>query len=288
MPEIALPSSLAVVALGLAAAGAWGTSDFGGGLLGRRGPVLGVLAVTQGIGFLLAVAITGLRGEPLLAGPDLLLALGAGLLASIGVGALYGGLALGRMGVVAPVAAVLTALTPALIGMVLEGVPKPLAIAGMALAIVAVVIVSTVRDPGAGRPSGLPFGVVAGGSLGLLSFALSRVDDAYLLAPLAAIRAVEVAVFAIIVVLARRSWRLPRRTWPLALGVGAIDLLGNTAFLTASRIELAPAAVVSSLYPVVTVLLAATVLRERITGSHVLGIGLALAGVVMIAAGTST
>ncbi|HEX5589763.1 MAG TPA: DMT family transporter [Candidatus Limnocylindrales bacterium] len=288
MPELALPSSLAVVALGLAAAAAWGTSDFGGGLLGRRAPLLGALAVTQGIGFVLALAITVLRREPLLAGPDLLLALGSGLLAAVGIGSLYGGLALGRMGVVAPVAAVLTALTPALIGIVLEGVPKPLAIAGMALAIVAVVIVSTVRDSGPDRPSGLPFGVVAGLSLGVLSFALSRIDDAYLIAPLAAIRAVQLAVFATIVLLVRRPWRPPRATWPLAFGVGAIDLLGNTLFLTASRIELAPAAVVSSLYPVVTVLLAAAVLRERMTGSHVLGIGLALTGVAMIAAGTTT
>jgi drug/metabolite transporter (DMT)-like permease len=288
MVDLVLPASMAVVVLALVSAAAWGTSDFGGGLLGRRAPVLGVLAVTQGIGFLIALPIMLARGEPLLAGPDLALGLGGGLLAVVGVGCLYGGLAIGRMGIVAPVAAVITAITPAAIGIALDGAPRPIAIAGMALAIVAVVIVSRVADhPGEDRPSGLPFAVIAGLALGLLSFVLSRVDDAYLLAPLVALRGVQVVVFVTIVLVGRRAWRLPRPSWPLALGVGAMDLAGNVAFLSAARIELAPAAVVSSLYPVVTVLLAATILHERITRSHVAGIVLAVIGVAMIAGGVA-
>jgi drug/metabolite transporter (DMT)-like permease len=286
--DLVVPASLAVVALALVAAAAWGTSDFGGGLLGRRSPVLGVLVVTQGAGLLIALPVMIARGEPLLEGRDLALGLGGGLLAVVGVGSLYGGLAIGRMGVVAPVAAVLTAITPALIGIALEGAPQPIAVAGMVLAIGAVVVVSRVADhPGADRPSGLSLALVAGVSLGLLSFVLSRVGDAYLLAPLVALRSVQVIVFSAIVVLGRRAWRLPRPSWPLALGVGAMDLAGNVAFLSAARIELAPAAVLSSLYPVVTVLLAATILHERMTWSHAAGILLALIGVAMIASGVA-
>ena len=285
MVDLVLPSSLVVVLLGLAAAGAWGTSDFGGGLLGRRAPVLAVLVATQGVGFLLAAGATILRAEPSLAGQDLGLALASGLLASVGIASLYRGLAIGRMGIVAPVAAVITAVTPALIGMALEGPPEPIAIAGMGLAIVAVVVVSRVADPGSDRPSGLGLAVLAGLSLGLMSFTISRVGNAYLFAPLAAIRVVQVTIFAIVIVASRRSFRLPRALWPLAIGVGTGDLLGNLAFLIAARIELAPAAVLSSLYPVVTVLLAATILRERMTRSHGLGIGLAAVGVAMIAGG---
>jgi drug/metabolite transporter (DMT)-like permease len=283
-----VPASLAVVLLALVAAAAWGASDFGGGFLGRRSPILGVLIVTQGAGLLIALAIMTARGEPLLEGHDLALGLGGGLLAVVGVGSLYGGLAIGRMGVVAPVAAVLTAITPALMGIALEGAPQPIAIAGMALAIGAVVVVSRVADhAGTDRPSGLSLAIAAGVSLGLLSFVLSRVDDAYLLAPLVALRGVQVVVFSVVVILGRRAWRLPRPSWPLALGVGAVDLAGNVAFLSAARIELAPAAVLSSLYPVVTVLLAATILHERITRSHVAGILLAVLGVAMIAAGVA-
>jgi drug/metabolite transporter (DMT)-like permease len=286
--DLVVPASMAVVVLALASAAAWGTSDFGGGLLGRRAPVLGVLVVTQGIGFLVALPIMLARGEPLLTGPDLALGLGGGLLAVVGVGCLYGGLAIGRMGIVAPVAAVITAVTPAIIGIALEGAPRPIAVAGMGLAIVAVVVVSRVADhPGEERPSGLPLALIAGVSLGLLSVVLSRVDDAYLLAPLVALRGVQVLVFSAIIVAGRRAWRLPRPSWPIALGVGAVDLAGNVAFLSAARIELAPAAVVSSLYPVVTVLLAATILHERMTRSHAAGILLAVVGVAMIAGGAA-
>ncbi|HEX4897262.1 MAG TPA: DMT family transporter [Candidatus Limnocylindrales bacterium] len=288
MFDLVVPASLAVVVLALISAAAWGTSDFGGGALGRRSPILGVLVVTQGAGLLIAVPVMIARDEPLLQGPDLMLGLGGGLLAVVGIGSLYGGLAIGRMGVVAPVAAVLTAITPALIGIALEGAPQPIAIAGMVLAIGAVVVVSRVADhAGADRPSGLSLAIAAGVSLGLLSFVLSRFGDAYLLAPLAALRGVQVVVFTAIIVLGRRAWRLPRSSWPLALGVGAMDLAGNAAFISAARIELAPAAVLSSLYPIVTVLLAATILHERMTRSHVAGILLALAGVAMIAGGVA-
>ncbi|MEW5991260.1 MAG: DMT family transporter [Chloroflexota bacterium] len=288
MVDLVLPASGAVVVLALIAAGAWGTSDFGGGYLGRRAPILGVLIFSQGTGFVLAVAIMLGRGEPLLVGEDLALGLGGGLLAVAGIGGLYGGLAIGRMGIVAPVAAVLTAVTPAILGIALEGSPAPVALAGMALAIAAVIVVSRVADDGpSDRPSGLAYGLVAGVALGLLSFVMSRVDDAYLLAPMAAYRAVQVAVFGLVVALGRRAWRLPRSTWPLALGVGAIDLAGNVAFLTAARIELAPAAVISSLYTVVTVLLAATILGERMTRFHAAAVLLAVLGVAMIAGGAA-
>jgi drug/metabolite transporter (DMT)-like permease len=286
--DLVVPASAAVVILGLVSAAAWGTSDFGGGYLGRRAPVLGVLVVTQGIGLLIAASVMVARGEPFLTGGDLALALGGGLLAAVGVGSLYLGLATGRMGVVAPVAAVLTAVTPALIGIIVEGAPRPLALAGMALAIVAVVIVSRVADhEGLDRPSGLPLAVVAGLTLGSLSFVLSRVDDVYLLAPLAVLRTVQVTVFSLIILFGRQSWRLPRPTWRLALVVGVLDLVGNVAFLSAARIELAPAAVLSSLYPVITVLLAASILRERMTRSHLAGIVLAVISVAMIAAGVA-
>lgn len=287
MLDLGLAPSLTVVLLALASAALWGTSDFGGGLLGRRAPLLSAIAATQGVGFVLALAITAARGEPALVGQDLWLSIAGGFLAAVGLGSLYGGLAYGRMGIVAPVAAVLTAMTPAVIGIALEGVPPPLVLLGMGLAIVAVVVVSMVRDPGSGRPSGLPLAVLAGVSLGVLSFVLSRVGDDWLLAPLATIRGVQLVVFTTIVVVARRAWRVPRASWPLVAAVAVIDLLGNVTFLSAARIELAPAAVVSSLYPVVTVLLAASILRERMTGSHAAGIALAITAVALIAGGAN-
>jgi uncharacterized membrane protein len=288
MPDLGLTPSLFAAVMALISAGLWGMSDFGGGVLGRRAPILGVLLATQAIGFVIAAAITGLRAEPMMHGQDLVYALGGATLASVGVGCLYRGLAVGRMGIVAPVAAVLTAATPALIGIILQGLPSVLAIVGFGVAIVAVVIVSAVPDDGSGRPTGLPYALVAGVALGLLSVFFSRISMSYVFAPLAVLRGGVVVIFAVVVVARRLPWRLPRSTWSLAMAVGLVDLLGNAAFITASRTgDLAIAAVLSSLYPVVTVLLAATLLRERITLSHAAGVGLALVAIVLITGGTA-
>ena len=175
MPDLGLSPALVAVVFALLSAALWGMSDFGGGLLGRRAPIIGVLLVTQAIGLVIAVSLTGLRAEPMMGGRDVLLALGGAILASVGVGCLYRGLAVGRMGIVAPVAAVLTAVTPALIGIVLEGLPSALVIVGFGVAIVAVVIVSAAPDDGS-SPSGVRYALLAGVALGLLSFDFSRIS----------------------------------------------------------------------------------------------------------------
>ncbi len=288
MPDFGLSTALVAVVLALAAAAMWGVSDFAGGLLGRRAPILGVLIATQGVGFVIAATITGLRGEPMMVGQDLWLAAGSVLLGAIGVSSLYQGLSVGRMGIVAPVAAVLTAVTPALIGVVLQGIPPLVVIVGLAVAIVAVVTVSASPDDGSGRPSGLPYALVAGVSLGLLSVVFSRISLAYVFAPLAVLRGGVVLLFVAFVLARRLAWRVPRSAWPLVLAAGVIDLTGNAAFITAVRTgDLAITAVLSSMYPVVTVLLAALVLREKITLSHAAGVALALVAIVLIAGGTA-
>ena len=90
------------------------------------------------------------------------------------------------------------------------------------------------------------------------------------------------------IVVGRRSWRVPRRVVPAAIGVAALDITGNGLFLLAAQAgELAIAAVLSSLYPVTTVILAATLLHERITRVHVVGIAAAVVAIVLIGAGST-
>jgi drug/metabolite transporter (DMT)-like permease len=287
VPDLSLSTPLFAVVLALAAAVLWGMSDFGGGVLGRRGPVIGVLITTQSVGLAIAVVMSVAYPEPPLVGTDLLLSLATAVLASIGVGAFYRGLAVGRMGVVAPVAAVLTAGTPALIGIVLQGAPPMTVIVGFGLAIVAVVVVSTVSGEADARPSGLRLALIGGVALGLMSTLLSRIGLAHVFGPLAVLRAGAVLIFLAVVAARRIPWRLPRATIPLAVAVGAIDLIGNVAFMTASRTgALAIAAILSSLYPIVTVLLATSILHERITRSHAAGVALAGIAIALIAGGT--
>ena len=126
MPNLDLSPAFLPALLALTSAVLWGISDFGGGVLGRRAPIFGVLLATQAVGFAIASVGLVIQPEPMLEGPDLGLSLLAGGLAAIGVGSLYRGLAVGRMGVVAPVTAVLTATTPAVIGIAWQGFPAPI------------------------------------------------------------------------------------------------------------------------------------------------------------------
>jgi drug/metabolite transporter (DMT)-like permease len=159
---------------------------------------------------------------------------------------------------------------------------------GIVLAIVGVVLVSAGADDASGRPSGLGYGIAAGIGMGAFSFLISRVSHDHVFWPLVAVRGVEAVVFLAIVVVARPAWRVPSGLWPAIVGIGALDLLGNASYLTATHAgALAVAAVLSSLYPVVTVVLATVFLRERVTRAHVIGILTAAVAIALIAGGSA-
>lgn len=286
MPELALPASLAVVVLGLTASASWGASDFAGGWLSRLAPLPGVMLFTQLAGLAFAVVAATVRGEPPLGVADVGWAVLAGLLAAVGLGALYGGLALGRMGVVAPVTGLLVVSIPVVVGTATEGLPPPLALAGICLAIVAVVVVSLSPKAGDGGPSGLRHALVAGLVLGTLTVIMARFDDGRVFAPLAVMRLAEAGAIAAFILVRRPSWRLPRPTWSWAVGTGFVDVIGNGAYVAATQTgALAVAAVLSSLYPVGTVLLATVLLHERLGRLHAFGVGLSAVAIAMIAGG---
>ena len=140
---------------GLAAAVAWGAGDFGGGLATRRVPVYGVVLVSQATGFVMCVAAAMILGEAFPTGSDVLVCAIGGVLGAIGITMLYRGLAIGRMGIVAPVTGVLAAVIPVVAGFVIEGVPPPLVLVGIVIAVVAVILVSRVADE-TGSRAGLP------------------------------------------------------------------------------------------------------------------------------------
>jgi drug/metabolite transporter (DMT)-like permease len=287
MPDGGPFGPASVVVFGLGAALAWGAADFGGGLTSRRAPLFGVVLVSQLVGLAVAGALAVLRREPVPAPADLGLAALAGCLAVVGILSLYGALAVGRMGVVAPVTGVLAAAVPVAAGIALEGLPGPIVVLGIALAIAAVVLVSRVAGPAEGR-SGLELALLAGVGLGLFTVVITRVEEGPVFGPLAVVRIVSVAVIAAIALVARRPVRLPRPVLPAVVAIGALDMAGNAGLLFAEQTgSLAVSSVLSSLYPVTTVILAAVVLRERITRSHAAGIGLAFVAVTMIAGGSA-
>jgi len=276
------------VLLSLFAAIAYGASDFVAGSSSRRADSFAVALVTQTGGLvvsllaLLAAPVLGLIGSPNL--PALGWGAVSGVGAAVGTLGLYRGLGRGRMSVVAPVSGLLAAVLPAVLAVATGEHLSLLTGAGVLVGIVAVGLVSAVPGSAADarRPSGLVDGAVAGVGFAVLFVALDRAGDGAGLWPNVSSSASSLVVIGLVVLLRRGPVRLPRRTVPPLLGAGGLASLALVAFLVATgRGGLAVAAVLTSLYPGATVLLAVLVLRERM--SRLQQVGLALAAVAVVA-----
>jgi len=247
------------------------------------------VALTQVVGMVAAVGIAAGRGEPVPQGADLGWAAATGVAGVIGMTSLYRGLAVGRMGVVAPTTGVLAAVIPVVVGFATEGIPPPAVLVGIATALAAVVIITRVPGHDDGRPSGVRWALTAGIAIGLFNVFVGQLSGAGAFGPLVVIRLVQGVVLAVLIVAWRQPWRMGRDVVPKLVAVGLLDMAGNACFILAAQTgQLAIAAVLSSLYPVVTVVLAVMVLSERVTRSHVLGIALTGLAIVLIGVGSAT
>ncbi len=246
---------------------------------------MGVLAVAQAIGAGAALVIMLARGDGVPSLGDLGWAATAGACGAIGLAALYRGLAGGRMGVVAPVTGVLAAAIPVAVGIALAGIPGPLRVVGFGLGIVAVVLVSAADDGSTGR-RGLGLALGAGTALGLYNVAISRASPAATFGVLVASRLTATLAVVLLARFGRMPARLPPRVLPAAAVVGLLDMAGNAAFIVAAHVgRLDVAGLLSSLYPVTTVILAVVFLGERVTRAHAAGIAVAGVAVALIALG---
>ena len=268
--------------LALGASLAWGVADFVGPLLGRTLGVLRIMFWGQ-VGGLVSIAIVvAIRGE----GPrgwGVLFAVAAAIGGTLGLFAYYRGMKIGAMSVVAPIAGA-SAVIPVVFGIATGDHPSVPQLFGMACALVGVALASVEHHEGSRR-------VAAGVGLALLAalgfgfyfpwmHAAGHVDFwwASLTFRTAALLLVASAVAA-----QRPDLRLQPRVLGIALAVGIGDMLGNLLFAASSHSGLVSlTAVLASLYPIVTVLLAAAVLHERVAPLQRSGIVLTLTGVVLI------
>ena len=243
--------------------------------------------LAMSVGTVVALALAILRAEAIPAPADLAWSVVGGVLGAIGITMLYRGLALGRMGIVAPVTGVLAAVIPVAAGILLEGLPSQLALLGIAIAIAAVLLVSRVEDEAGGR-AGLSEALVGGVAIGLFGVTLAQLGEGHVFGALTVIRVVQVALIGIVVLVTRAVWR-PARSLVLPIAaIGVLDMLGNAFYLLGVQAgQLAIAAVLSSLYPVTTVILATVLLGERVTRDHAVGIALAAVAIVCIGLGTA-
>jgi drug/metabolite transporter (DMT)-like permease len=276
-------SDLAAVVFGLASALTWGAGDFSGGLATKRTPLFTVLAIGQGAGLLLMLALALLWGESIPPLLDLTWALVGGMAGAFGVAALYRALSVGRMGMVAPVSAVVTVALPLLFAAITEGLPGAPKLAGFGLALLGIWLIA--RSDGAeGGRAGLGLALLAGCGFGLFFILLHRAGASAVFWPLAVARCGSLALV-LPVALARRqlAWPAGRLAVPVLLS-GGLDVAGNGFFVLASQAgRLDVAAILASMYPASTVLLAGILLGERATRSQLLGIVAVLSAIALIA-----
>jgi drug/metabolite transporter (DMT)-like permease len=248
-------------------------------------PVYGVVLVSQLTGMALCLALALLLGESFPTGSDVLVCIAAGMLGAFGITMLYRGLAIGRMGIVAPVTGVLAAVIPVVAGFVTQSIPPPMVIVGIVFAVAAVILVSRVADETGGR-AGLFEALTGGTAIGLFGVAIAQLSAGDVFADLTVIRLVQLLLVVGAVLVTRSAWRPTGSLLvPLVL-IGALDTAGNAFYLAAVQTgQLAIASVLSAMYPVVTVILAAIVLREPVTRDHSIGIGLAAVAIALIGAG---
>ena len=274
------------IVLALSSSAGWGTADFLGGICAKRTPILTVALVSQAAGLLFtAVLLAADLHAP--TEHTILLGVLAGLLSSVGLMALYAALAIGPMGVVAPLAAMSVAV-PVTFGLVRGDDPQPVQLVGVVVAILGVLLASRHRDAAGLRVSGRAVGlaVVAALSLGGLAVLLSEAGRHDPTWAVLSVRITAVVLIGAAVLVRRPAIAMDRGLGLTLVAVGVLDSGANLLFVLASqRGLLSLVAVLASLYPVATVLLARGVLKERLSRPQLAGVAAALAGVVLIAAG---
>ncbi len=275
------------ILLALAAALLYGGSDFGGGLASRRLGSLRVSVVGSAAATVLAWATLILVGGP---GPSLRAVawgLASGLAGGAGTLVLYRGLARGQMSVVGPLSAVGAAVVPVAAGVALGERPSLLSVAGVLVALPAIVLVAasgSVRGKLGACPKGLLDGLVAGLAFGILFIGLAQAGRNAGLWPVASEQTGALLITLAIAVKTREPLRIPLRAAGLPVLVGASGMAATLAYFYATHFSmLAIAAVLVSLYPGVTVLLARTLLHERFTPAQRAGLGLCALAIAAIA-----
>lgn len=274
------------IVLATACALVWGASDFCGGKSAQRASSLAVTVVSQVAALpVLALGLLVVPGTARLT--DLAWGLVGGTAGLAGVVLLYRGLATGAMAVISPVTALTTAIVPLGVGLVVDGGLSTLGYLGTACAVVAIALVSAAPG-GGGRGAvtrgALGLALTAGTAFGVFFVIIGQAHPDSGLWVLVGVRLASIPLGLLVAARTRTSLRLPRASLPWAVGAGAGDLLGNVLFLlAATHGHLGTVAVLASLYPTSTVLLALTVDKERVRGIQVAGLGLAATALVLVA-----
>ncbi|MBV8207586.1 MAG: DMT family transporter [Acidobacteria bacterium] len=268
----------------LLAAATWGAADFNGGRAARRAPVIPVAMLSQFAGCLFMVVLAVALRQPFLSARSLGFSILAGAGNALGITCLYRSLAEEKMGIGAPVAAVITAMLPVGVGIAGQGWPAPQKLAGFVLAITGIWLLARPSGPVA-HSRGLRHAVLAGiGFSGFLVLIRMGGGTDQALWSLAVARGTPSLILLVIGSMVRTNWSSARPAAVFIVLAGVLDSTGGLLFtLAAHHARLDVATILASLYPASTVILARLVLKERLSRSQTTGMLAALAAVPLIA-----
>jgi drug/metabolite transporter (DMT)-like permease len=286
------------VLLGLIGALAYGAADFFGGLAARRSSTLLVTAGVALVG-LVGIATTAIFIPAVSSSEAWVFGFASGIAGAIGIGLLYGSLAIGPMSILSPATAFISAVVPVSVGLASGEGSGPAFFAALVMALVAVVLVGFVPEKGAVRPR--PIGIVmAAGSGTFIGFTIILIDlspaDSGVI-PLLANRMASSSLLLLTLAVVfvsryaqKRSPAMPGLAhflglWPIVVAAGIFDVGANIAVIYGLRQgDLSVVSVLVALYPAGTIVLASLVLRERIALVQWVGLGLALVASALLAA----
>jgi drug/metabolite transporter (DMT)-like permease len=271
---------------GLTSALTWGAADFCGGLASRKTKAYQAVLFGEVVGLALLLAATFLSGEAPIGWFAWLLCSIAGSMGVLGLLLLFHSMTKGQMSVAAPVSALMAAVLPVVVGTFTEGFPGWLTLAGFALALAAIWFISQPEEGPKNmrlRLADLSLPLIAGVSFGIYFILLHRGSQNGLFLPMVSSRLAGVVTMVIYTLVTRQAFLPAKSVWPLLILNGILDVSGNGLYILAGQAgRMDVAAVLASLYPASTVLLAGLFLHERLGRVQVVGVLTALAAIVLM------
>ncbi len=271
---------------GLTSAVTWGAADFTGGIASKRTNVYGVVIGAEGFGMFLFLALAILFRESIPSWKTWLWGSAAGLSGGFGLLLLYRALSAGRMSVAAPVSAVIAAIIPVVVGGFMDGLPGVWTIAGIVLALGAVWLIAHGEggtENAAIRLNEITLPLIAGVVFGLYFVFMHQASREVIFWPIVASRLTSMVGILGYALVTRQPWRPQRNNWLLIALSGILDASGNAFYVLSGQAgRLDVSAVLGSLYPGSTVLLAGFFLHERLNRLQLAGILAALTAIVLM------
>jgi len=278
-----IPIEALPVVLGLAAALSWGAGDFAGGCAARRTSAYAVVVVTQIIGIVTFPVLAFVFSESLPPLDDLMWGAFAGFFGAAGLIALYISLAKGKMSIIAPLAAVISVITPVVYSALNEGLPSSFKIAGFVFAFVGIWLIVSMGTGSCLKAKDLGYPLLAGILFGLFFISIDNFSDTAIYWPLTVSRISALIMLAGFMMSAKIVNKPTSDAIPVVILAGLFNTGGATLFALASEAgRLDVATILSSLSPAVTVLLACTLLKEQLAPRQWLGVMAALVAIILI------